>query len=233
MWGLNWGQMIWGQAAAVPAVSFWGLIVVGAVLGAWGVKRLRGPRPRLLGTIALGLVLLLPISARALPFTFTNGTVADATQVNANFAALAAGQGLAPSATANLVDLQQSGACPVAPGVGLNIAVGSDGLGRPFSIQAGQTLVVTSLSVTFRLGASSANQGIAVAFLRLLPSGGSQIEGTNITLDGGGAGSATINLGNGSPFGPGTNLCIQAQNISTGVNVSSFFAAAHGFLTTQ
>jgi hypothetical protein len=90
MWGQNWGQMIWGQLAAVPAVDFGGALLLGALLGVVAVRSLRGARPRTIATVLLGLALLVPLSARAVTLiTFTNGTVADANQVNANFAALA------------------------------------------------------------------------------------------------------------------------------------------------
>jgi hypothetical protein len=82
--------MIWGRAAAsVPALGFWGVLLLGAVLGAVGVRLLRGARPRALGVLALALAIAIPLSAGAVTLiTFTNGTVADANQVNANFAAL-------------------------------------------------------------------------------------------------------------------------------------------------
>jgi hypothetical protein len=89
MWGQLWGQMLWGRATPVPAIGFWGALLLGAVLGALGVRLLRGARPRTLGALALGLALIIPISARAITLiSFTNGTIADANQVNANFAAL-------------------------------------------------------------------------------------------------------------------------------------------------
>jgi hypothetical protein len=88
MWGQHWDTMIWGRAASVPALSWWGVLLLGAVLGGVGVQYLRKARPRTIGLTVLALALAIPLSARALPFTFTNGTVADANQVNANFAAL-------------------------------------------------------------------------------------------------------------------------------------------------
>jgi hypothetical protein len=84
--------MVWGTtaAAAVPATTFWGLLLVGVVIGAVGVRALRGTRPRTLGVLGLALGLMMPIVARAVPppNTFTNGTVADANLVNANFTAV-------------------------------------------------------------------------------------------------------------------------------------------------
>lgn len=88
MWAQQWGTMIWGQIVSVPALGFWGLLALGALLGIVGVRCLRGARPRTLGAMALALAILIPISVRAVPFTFTNGTLADANQVNANFAAV-------------------------------------------------------------------------------------------------------------------------------------------------
>src|SRR5262245_43375966 len=87
MWGQNWGQMIWGQAAGVPALGLWAVLLLGAVLGAIGVRLLTG-RPRTLGAIVLAFAILIAISVGAVPFAFTNGTPADATKVNANFASL-------------------------------------------------------------------------------------------------------------------------------------------------
>jgi hypothetical protein len=227
--------MLWGQLAAVPALSFWGVILLAAVLGVLGGRRLRSGRPRTLGMIALGLALLVPISARALPFTFTNGTVADATQVNANFAALVAGQGLAPTATSNLVDLGPGGnGCPgQAPSViPIAQAIGSDGILRPFSIPTGQTLVLTSLNITFMLGSGSANHGIFVEVLRSSLNGGQQFDEAIVTLDAQGGGSAAINLGSGSALAAGMTLCATAHDLVGNVNVVPT-VYAHGFMTTQ
>jgi hypothetical protein len=234
MWGNSWGQMIWGQATPVPALGFWGLMVLLAALGVLGVRRLRGGRSRLVGGAALGLALLVPISARALPFTFTNGTVADATQVNANFAAVAASQGVAPAATANMVDLVQNGACPVgSTGIVLNAVVGADAVNHVLTIPTGQTLILTSLSVTYQVGSASANHGVTLRFTRFNSFGSTPIESAIITLDAQGAGSTVINLGSGSSFGPGTGLCVVAQDLVNGALLNSTYASAHGFLTTQ
>jgi hypothetical protein len=89
MWGLQWGQFLWGRSTPIPAIGFWGTMLLGAVLGVVGVRLLRGAKPRTLGALALGLALIVPLTARAITLiSFTNGTLADANQVNANFAAL-------------------------------------------------------------------------------------------------------------------------------------------------
>src|SRR5262245_53342039 len=109
MWGSIWGQMIWGQQPAVPAVGFWGAMLLAAALGLLGVRHLRGARPRAIGLLTLVVVLLVPLTVRAVPFVFANGTVADANQVNANFAAV---QGIGPTSATQLVDLVQNSQCP-------------------------------------------------------------------------------------------------------------------------
>jgi hypothetical protein len=76
---------------AVPALGFWGSVVLCACLMVVALRLLRRRR-RAIGLTVLALALAVPLSAKALslPFTFVNNTVADANQVNANFAALAA-----------------------------------------------------------------------------------------------------------------------------------------------
>jgi hypothetical protein len=87
MWGQKWGQMIWGSGAGVPAIGVWGVLFLGCFLGIAAVLLLRSARKTALGLLLL--VLLVPLSALAsVPFIFTNGTVADASQVNQDFAAV-------------------------------------------------------------------------------------------------------------------------------------------------
>jgi hypothetical protein len=97
MWGLKWGQMIWGATAvAVPAVSGAALLLLSVLLLVVGYrmgKRQRAPRwlPWLTG---IGAALLPVAIVRATTFTvpviFSNGTVADATQVNTDLSTIAA-----------------------------------------------------------------------------------------------------------------------------------------------
>ena len=92
MWSQNWGSMIWGRVSqAVPVMGPLGLMLLAMVLMVLGAILLRNPaRRRFMGKAAALLILLVPITAFAVPFTFTNGTIADATQVNQNFASLEA-----------------------------------------------------------------------------------------------------------------------------------------------
>jgi hypothetical protein len=80
--------MIWGNAHLSPALGLSALLLLALALVVTGSRLLgRGWPARTAALLALGLALLVPISAAfaALPFSFSNGTVADATQVNANF----------------------------------------------------------------------------------------------------------------------------------------------------
>jgi hypothetical protein len=90
MWGQSWGQLIWGRAAAVPGVSFWGAMLLGAGLLLLGRRLLARGSGRAQTLMLAAHAFLLPLSSAlaALPFSFTNGTVADANQVNSNFSAL-------------------------------------------------------------------------------------------------------------------------------------------------
>ena len=89
-WGQNWGTMIWGQSTPsyqVPFMDGMGLIISALVIAVIGLVSMRFGSKRM---AAFLVVLLAPISAITVPslVTFTNGTVADATQVNANFQAI-------------------------------------------------------------------------------------------------------------------------------------------------
>jgi hypothetical protein len=227
MWGLNWGQMIWGQGTPVPTLGFWGLMVLLAALGALGVRRLRGGRPRLVGGIALGLLLLMPISARALPFTFTNGTVADADQVNANFAAVASAQVVGPSASANLVDLVSNGGSLCNGQTGsttLPLRIGPDGIGDFFTIPTGQTLVVNSVTVQV----NSTQPSVVVRIQRINNGSNGPTDFAVVPIVGN-VGSVTLTYPTGSIYGPGTQVCVFAPPASGTIA----FASAHGYMTSQ
>jgi hypothetical protein len=91
MWGQAWGTMIWGTAPPVPAMGTLSLVLLGGLLALVARHAIRrGASAR--GTALLAAVATVGVAWSALaqsggmlPFTFSNGTVADATQVNANF----------------------------------------------------------------------------------------------------------------------------------------------------
>ncbi len=90
-WGDNWGVMVWGAApSAVPSIDGLGLGLLALVLIGLAIRGLRS-------RATLGLMVLASFVGAAdlaeaqvtIPNTFTNGEVADAGEVNANFSALA------------------------------------------------------------------------------------------------------------------------------------------------
>ena len=54
-----------------------------------------------------------------------------------------------------------------------------------------------------------------------------------LTPDARGAGTAKLTYPTGSIFGPGTFICITAQDLNSSTNPLASGASAHGFLTTQ
>lgn len=91
MWGQRWGQMIWGAGAAVPSGGLGWTVVLAVGLVVIGLRFVkRGGRSRAAGVAVLALAFVLPVSVALaqVPFAFTNGQVADAVQVNADFAYL-------------------------------------------------------------------------------------------------------------------------------------------------
>ena len=90
MWGEDWGTMIW-SGIPVPMMGPLGwTFLLGALVGAL-VILYRKPLSKAKTAVALLVIALVPLIAIGqvtLPNTFTNGTVADADEVNANFDAL-------------------------------------------------------------------------------------------------------------------------------------------------
>ncbi len=92
-WGQVWGDFLWAtQATAeVPIISSpWMYILLIVSLMGIAAYALRHRRSAVAPILIVGLALPIIVHAAqvTLPFEFTNGTEADATQVNANFDAL-------------------------------------------------------------------------------------------------------------------------------------------------
>jgi len=95
MWGEIWGELAWGGALSVPMLAPWVLGLLAASLVAFGARAIRARRPGarlgrlgVLSVLVLGVGVAMTARAVTLPFVFTNGTVADAEEVNDNFQAL-------------------------------------------------------------------------------------------------------------------------------------------------
>jgi hypothetical protein len=243
MWALKWGQMLWGQTTSVPSLWFWGAAILSAALLLIGVSVLRKGRPRTMGIAALVVGLLVPLSVEAVPFTFSNGTVADANQVNANFAAV---QGVGPKSSDQLVDLVAgSPPCPTdIPGdptgaIALDFRVSKAGNTDAFQVPLGQVLVLSQVNVDLQLGASSAGHTFDITFIRATnivpgPNSASRIARQSVTLDSHGTGTLTLPLGFGSAFQRGTVLCVSGRDVVSGDYVGDLlFASAHGYLTSD
>ena len=93
-WGENWGEMMWGSVAAVPTLGWLGLVLLLALLVVtvfWKMKRVS-----LQAGVTLSMLLLVPfLMAPHITtwngltwYTFINGEVTDAGEVNQNFSAL-------------------------------------------------------------------------------------------------------------------------------------------------
>ena len=85
MWGETWGTMIWGGGVHVPTVGPLGLLLLGVLLGVTGVLYWK-PLSKAGIAVALLAIGTVPLHALAVTHFFANGTVADADEVNANFA---------------------------------------------------------------------------------------------------------------------------------------------------
>jgi hypothetical protein len=183
MWGQKWGQMIWGRAStAVPALPTGMLLLLGGLLLYVGYRMGRQKRAsRLLaGMIGLGIALLPVAIVRATTvfgvlWTFTDGTVAEATQVNQNFQAVANEINNLRNQTAILTDCDfrprvsaSSTECGLSNGGTTIITPGADGalIG---AVRVPQNATITSVDVWVTDNSAAANlqaclAGMADAF---------------------------------------------------------------------
>ena len=96
-WGENWGTLPWGAAiAAVPTMGWLGgALLVGLLVGV-GMRRMGGRAGAALGLLlALGYAPVAEAQTVSGPNTLTNGSVAEADAMNANFEAVRTGVNLA------------------------------------------------------------------------------------------------------------------------------------------
>lgn len=105
-------ELIWGNASMMQVpFAGWAVLILGFLLGVFAVKAKGARANALVFALAIVVVPAIAVTAQStLPYTFTNGTVADADEVNANFQALA----VASARTAlTVVDSQGVGKPPV------------------------------------------------------------------------------------------------------------------------
>jgi hypothetical protein len=172
VWGQSWGTLIWGgEQHAVPAMSSWTLALLSLALLALGYrmgKRRRAPLwlPWATGVVAALLpVAIVRASTFTVPVPFSNGTVADATQVNQDLNAIAAEVDSLRKQTASISECEfvprDSAAerqCGLGQG-GASIVDGSLGvLIAPLHVPAGAT--ITSVDVYVNDTNASANLGV-------------------------------------------------------------------------
>jgi len=120
-WGDNWGVMVWGAAApaAVPMMDGLGLGLLALVLIGLAIRGLRS-------RATLGLMVLASFVGAAdlaeaqvtIPNTFSDGTPALASEVNANFQALASAVNASDCATAADVVCNPALSCPACDTLG-------------------------------------------------------------------------------------------------------------------
>jgi hypothetical protein len=92
MWNLGkWGSLIWGASQPVPWAGPVALVGMALLLLVMGRVLIRSDRAaHRVAFAGVFLLAMVPVVAFAVPHTFVNGTVANATQVNANFTAVEA-----------------------------------------------------------------------------------------------------------------------------------------------
>ena len=125
-WGSEtWGVLVWSEAVSppgVPGLGLLGLAVLAVGLAAPAAWSLRKRRPGLgltLMLVLLAIPLVVAAGSVTVPYTFVNGTTADATQVNANFDAVEGAVNdndariTTVVGTANAAQVRVSGSCAV------------------------------------------------------------------------------------------------------------------------
>ena len=94
VWGQDWGTMEWGAAAPpVPTLPTWGLALLTILLLGAAMRFLKRGTLKCSATGVVMLLVLFSLTAMAafnVTHTFSNGTIADADEVNANFTDIAA-----------------------------------------------------------------------------------------------------------------------------------------------
>ena len=84
-WGESWGSMVWGSVAAVPTMGWLGGGLLVGLLASLGMRRIRRVSTGLGLLLALAYAPVAEAQTVSVPNTFTNGSPADANQVQRQF----------------------------------------------------------------------------------------------------------------------------------------------------
>lgn len=164
-WGDNWGEMAWGAptAANVPMMGGLGMALLALALVAMAVKGLRSHA-------TLGLLLLVGVVGAVnnveaqvtIPNTFSDGTPALASEVNANFQVLASAVNASDCATAADVVCNPALSCPAAPACDTlgSYNQGFTAGGNGVDITSDNAAVCTTAGGTYDAGADSCSVDI-------------------------------------------------------------------------
>jgi len=87
-WGENWGMMVWGSVAAVPTMGWLGGGLLVGLLASLGLRRIRRVSTGLGLLLALAYAPVADAQTVSVPNTLTNGSVAEADLMNADFTAV-------------------------------------------------------------------------------------------------------------------------------------------------
>ena len=94
-WGEDWGTMIWSSVAAVPTMGWLGGGLLVGLLASLGLRRIRRVSTGLGLLLALAYAPVANAQTVSVPNTLSNGSVAEADAMNANFEAVRTGVNLA------------------------------------------------------------------------------------------------------------------------------------------
>ena len=159
-WGEDWGTLTWGAAiAAVPSMGKLAVLVLVLALGGLAARFIqRGRAVASLLVIGLTLPMLAPVAnAQTVPHIFTDGTPALASEVNANFQALASAVNVLDCATAaDVVCTPSCPACDTLDSFNQGFAAGGNGV----DITSDNAAVCTTAGGTYDAGADSCSVDI-------------------------------------------------------------------------
>jgi hypothetical protein len=164
-WGEDWGTLTWGAAiAAVPSMGKLAVLVLVLALGGLAARFIqRGRAVASLLVIGLVVPMLAPVANAQLDggifdlHIFTDGTPALASEVNANFQALASAVNVLDCATAaDVVCTPSCPACDTLDSFNQGFAAGGNGV----DITSDNAAVCTTAGGTYDAGADSCSVDI-------------------------------------------------------------------------